>query len=71
MCEIRIQQDFIIKKNIKIEQSYDKKTYPKLMLNKLKVMKSSIFIYIHWAPNSNKFFKKILIHMWPMFTHMC
>jgi hypothetical protein len=36
MCEIRIQQDFIAKK--KKKQGYDKKTYPRLMLNKLKVM---------------------------------
>jgi len=27
-----------------IKQSYDKKTYPKLVLNKLKVIKNSIFI---------------------------
>jgi hypothetical protein len=34
---------FYCKKEIK--QGYDKKTYPKLMLNKLKVMGNSIFIW--------------------------
>jgi hypothetical protein len=28
-----------------------KKMYPKLMLNKLKVMEGSTFIYTHWEPN--------------------
>jgi hypothetical protein len=37
------------------EQGYDKKSYPKLMLNKLKVMKNSTAIYTHWAPSSKKF----------------
>jgi hypothetical protein len=36
MCKTRIQQDFIAKK--KQEQNNDKKTYTKLMLNKLKVI---------------------------------
>jgi hypothetical protein len=38
---------FYYKEKIKIKQSYDMKTYPKLMLNILKVMRSSIFIYTH------------------------
>jgi hypothetical protein len=33
-------------------------------------MKSSTFIYGHWAPNLKKFFKKIPIYTWPMFTHV-
>jgi hypothetical protein len=37
MCEIRIQQDFIAKKK-KTNKVMTKKTYPRLMLNKLKVM---------------------------------
>jgi hypothetical protein len=28
-------------------------------------------IYTLWAFNSKKFFKKLLIYMWPMFTHVC
>jgi hypothetical protein len=40
---------FYCKKETK--QCYDKKTYPKLMLNRLKVMKISTYIYTHWAPN--------------------
>ncbi len=54
----------------RIEQGYDKKTYPKLLLNILKVMEKFTFIYTPWAPNLKKFFKKLPIYMWPMFTHM-
>ncbi len=43
---------FYYKNEIKINQGYDKKTYPKLMLNKLKLMWDSTSIYIHWAPKS-------------------
>lgn len=39
--------------------------YPKLMLNKLKVMRNPTSIYIHWAFNLKKFLKKLPIHMWP------
>jgi hypothetical protein len=64
----KIQQDFIPKhKQIR----FDKKTYPKLMLNKLKVMGNSTSIYTPWAPNIRKFIKKLPIYMWPMFIHMC
>jgi hypothetical protein len=38
------------------KKKYDKKTYPKLMLNRLKVMENSISIYTHWAPSSLKSF---------------
>jgi hypothetical protein len=48
-----------------------KKKYPKLVLNKLKVMGDFTFIYTPWAPNSKEFVKKPLIYMWPMFTHVC
>jgi hypothetical protein len=44
--------------------------HPKLVLNKLKVMGNSTSISTHWAFNSKMFFKKILIYMWPMFTHV-
>jgi hypothetical protein len=43
-----------------IEQGYDKKRYPKLMLNILKVMKNSTFIYTHWASSSRE---KLPIYM--------
>jgi hypothetical protein len=46
------------------------KMYPKLMLNKLKVMGNIFFIYDHLAPSSKKYFKKISIYMWPMFTRL-
>jgi hypothetical protein len=42
------------------------KMYLKLMLNKLKIMGNSTFIYTHWAYSS----KKLPIYMWPMFTHV-
>jgi hypothetical protein len=60
MCKTKIQQDFIAKKK---EQNYDKKTYPKLMLNKLKVMGNLTFIYTNWAPSSKEKFKKLPIYM--------
>jgi ATP adenylyltransferase/5',5'''-P-1,P-4-tetraphosphate phosphorylase II len=37
------------------KQGYDKKIYPKLVLNKLKVMGKSTFIYTYWALNSRNF----------------
>ncbi len=49
---------FYCKNEIRIEQSCDKKIYPRLMLNILKVIRNSTFIYTFWAPSSNKFFKK-------------
>jgi len=55
---------FYYKNETKIEQNYDKKTYPKLVLNKLKVLKNSTSIYTHWAPSSKP------IYMWFMFTHV-
>jgi hypothetical protein len=50
--------------------SYDKKTYPKLMLNILKVIENSILIYTYSTPRSKKFLKKLLTYMWPKFTHV-
>jgi hypothetical protein len=49
---------FYCKNEIRIEQCCDKKIYPKLMLNILKVIRNSTSIYTLWAPSSNKFFKK-------------
>ncbi len=43
---------------------------PKLMLNRLKVMKNFISIYTQWAPSSRKFLKKLPIYIWPMFAHV-
>ncbi len=43
--QTRIPKKFITK--IKIEQCYDKKTYSKLVLNKLNVIKNSTPIYTH------------------------
>jgi hypothetical protein len=43
----------------KIKQGYDKKTYPRLVFNILKVMRNSTFIYTYWAPRSSKFLKKL------------
>jgi hypothetical protein len=43
MCKTKFQQDFITKNKNK----NDKKTYPRLVLNRLKAMKFFIFIYIH------------------------
>jgi hypothetical protein len=48
---------YYCKEEIKTKQGYDKKTCPKLMLNKLKVMKNSTSIYTPWAPNSNFFWR--------------
>jgi hypothetical protein len=55
------------------KQSYDNKTYLKLMLNKLKVMRNSTSTYIPWAPCLRKYFNKLPIYMWPIFTrvHPC
>jgi hypothetical protein len=55
---------------MKIEQGYDKKMHPKLVLNILKVMGNFTSIYATWALSSRKVFKKFSIYMWPMFTHV-
>jgi hypothetical protein len=38
-----------------IEQDHDKNTYPKLVLNRLKIMWDFTSIYTNWAPRSKKF----------------
>jgi hypothetical protein len=40
---------FYYKQEIRIKQSYDKESYSKFVLKRLKVMGYSIFIYTHWA----------------------
>jgi hypothetical protein len=40
------------------------------MLNKLKVMWDSTFIYTHCAPNLKKFLKELPTYMWPMSIHV-
>jgi hypothetical protein len=54
----------------KIEQDHDKDTHSKLVLNKLKIMWDSTFIYTHVAFNSRNFLKKLSTYMWPMFTNV-
>jgi len=54
----------------KIEQDHNKDTYPKVMLNKLKVMWDFTFIYTHCTPNLKKILKELPTYMWPMFP-MC
>jgi hypothetical protein len=64
--QTRIQKYFICKEETK--QGYDKKTHPKLVLKKLKVMGNFIFIYTHWALNSKKnsnFFNLHVAHVHP------
>jgi hypothetical protein len=40
-----------------------KKTYPKLVLNRLNVKGDFILIYTYWAPSSKKFKKKLPTYM--------
>jgi hypothetical protein len=61
---------FYCKEKMKTKQGYDKKKYPKLVLNRLKVMGNPTSIYTHLAPSSRKFLKKLPIYMWPMFAHV-
>ncbi len=61
---------FNYKNETKIKQGYDNKTYSKLVLNKLKLIKNSTSIYGHWAFISRIFFKKLPTYMWPMFAHV-
>ncbi len=46
---------FYYKNMTRIEQNHDKDTYPKLVLNRLKIMWDSTSIYTNWAPSSRKF----------------
>ncbi len=61
---------FYCKYKTRIEQGETKKKYPKLVLNKLKVIKCPTFIYNVWGPNSRKFSWKLCPHVWPMTTHV-
>jgi hypothetical protein len=47
MCKTRIQHDFITRNKFFKNQTCDKKTYSKLVLNILKVMEYSTSIYTH------------------------
>jgi hypothetical protein len=63
MGKIKFQQNFIIITRKRTKQGCDKRMYPKLVFNKLKVMGNSTSIYTHWAPNSRKFPKKFSTYM--------
>jgi hypothetical protein len=52
----------LIHERKKKEQSYDKRIYPKLVLNRLNIMGNSTSIYTHWTLSS-KFLKKLPTHM--------
>jgi len=51
--QTKIQQKNYCKKETK--QSYNKKMYPKFVLNILIIMGNPTFIYTHWAFSSRKF----------------
>jgi hypothetical protein len=57
------------KTKTKTKQGCDKKSYPKLMLNKLKVIESLTSIYTPWGPNSMKppwkFSSSCVAHVYP------
>jgi hypothetical protein len=55
---------FYCKNGTRIEQGCDKRTYPKLVLNKLKVMWDSTYIYTHWAPSLKIPLKKLPTYKW-------
>ncbi len=52
MCKTKIQIGFYCKNKTRTKQGCNKKTYPQLMLNKLKIMWVFTFIYTCWALNS-------------------
>jgi hypothetical protein len=60
---------FHYKDKTRTKKNCDKKTYPKLMLSKLKVMRISISIYTYWAFKSRMFLKELSTYMWRMCTH--
>jgi hypothetical protein len=53
-----------------IEHYHNKDMYPKLVLNKLKIIWDSTFIYTHYVPNLEKLHKKLSAYLWPMFIHV-
>jgi len=61
---------FYCKEKIKKRTRLWQKSYPKLVLNKLKVMGNFTSIYTPWAFSSRIFFKKLPIYMWFMFNHV-
>ncbi len=67
-CANKNPTRFYCKKETK--QGYGKKTYQKLVLNTLKVMGNSTFIYTYWGPSSKNFLKKLLTYTWPMCTYV-
>jgi hypothetical protein len=62
---------FYCKEKTKIEQSYNKKMLPKLMLNILKVTENYTSIYTQWAPNSKRNFNKLPTHIYMARVHPC
>jgi G:T-mismatch repair DNA endonuclease (very short patch repair protein) len=64
MTKVKQESNNILLQGINFKkQDYDKKTYPKLVLNILKIMRNFTSIHTCWAHSSKKFFKKLLIYM--------
>jgi len=65
---------FYYKKEIKTSQAYDKRTYPKLVLSRLKVIGNSTSIYTYLTFSSRKFMKKTsnlhVAHVHPCVTNV-
>ncbi len=61
---------FYCKNKTKTKQGCDKKMYPKLVLNKVKVFEDPTSIYTPWGLNSMKPPWKFHLHVWPMTTHV-
>jgi len=57
-------------KNMTRTKGHDKDTYPKLVLNRLKVMGNSTCICTHWPFSSKTNLKKLSTYMCPMCTHV-
>jgi hypothetical protein len=57
---------FYYKNETRTKQECDKKTYPKLVLKRLKGIKNHISIYTPWGSNSMKPSWKLCPHVWPM-----
>ncbi len=49
-----------------MKQGCDKKTYLKLVLNKVKVIEGPTINYAFWGPNFKKSSWKLHPHVWPM-----
>jgi len=61
---------FYYKNMTRIEQNHDKNTYPKLVLNKPKIMCDFTSTYTNWAPSSRKLFKK-KFNLYVAHVHLC